>query len=853
MSTPEIVIVDLSQERVAFFESIFMDVGCTCHVLNEWQEAEELLIGRILLPSLVIVGFEALATGGLDTVWNANKVIVGLGVPSVLVYGHSVAAEVEFIKTFCEYAAHLELPGERSDVVGVLTDLLPSVDFGDSVLAEGIPELPSAPLQSVSSWVDLEQLVEDHRDTRVVVTMPSLSSGSLREVPLPRLLYFLTMQRRTGVLSVRNGPKVHRAAFNNGGLLAEQEDSRTLKALQSAFAWTEGEYYFKWERVLGGQQVPLYHYIFEGLRNVSMNSALERLALFEQGYLAHTTLFFVRLKQIKNLGQVTEVARLCKGEKSLSDLLREGAIDIQNMLTSLNFCLSTDLVTILEKPALVPVGLSYKLHNRLGDMGGGHISELPHAVNEVGGGFGRQNYTAAQISRLDPTLAKELAGLEEMLKTLLERDAYEVFDLFAGCGRQAVRAAYQKLRERLPSSPAGVPAPIWMTTQLLDTALRDSYVLLMAQETEELGERERKDNSGRFLREGTGLTRAEHSLMADWEVKLGELASEDPYEAFDLWKGCGRKLIIKAYQALEEQYGPNRAHELNHPDVVNAMNSIYCALKDVLDQLLVSEKTKDPSTERPADLDTDVLRLNTVLEQLACAERRQVGTPEAAKTVSHSLAPRSPQVRAAKKSTPVLEPVSRDLGPKAYKASVPKAPLQTRTRMPAPDELSTSQIPETPAVEQTSPSPLPKRSSSAVLAIAHTSEDHFRQGMLCLQNKANEAAHAHFKEAFAGDKENGKYKAYLAWASFLLSPANLDRTRTELKQAKKLDGGVEAASFFLGIIDLNQGELATAEKHLKIAQRENANNHEVRRALRLVKARQSADQKGSILKSFFKS
>ncbi|PJB49285.1 MAG: hypothetical protein CO108_00415 [Deltaproteobacteria bacterium CG_4_9_14_3_um_filter_63_12] len=864
----QIVIVDLSVERVAFFESLFVDAGCTCHVLNEWQEAEELLLGRILIPGLVVVGFEALASGGLETVSNANKVIESLGAPSILVYGHSVAGEVEFLKTFCRYAAHLELPQERDDVLQVLADLLPEVDFGSAPSA-AIPEdlRPLSQPESVSSWVDLERLVEDDRGTRVVVTMPSLSSGSLRDVPLARLLYFLAMQRRTGVLSLRNGPKVHQAQFSNGGLLADQKDPRTLKALQAAFAWTDGEYTFTWERLAGGQLVPLYYYLFEGLQHVSMNAALERLALFEQGFLAHTTLFFVRLKEIKKLGQAAEVARLCKGEKSLADLLRDGAINIHSMLVSLNFCLSTDLVTILDKAASVPVGLSYKLHHRLEGVGGGHISELPHSSIGEDSGFRRQNYTAAQINRLDPALAKDLLGLETTLKTILQKDAYEVFNLYAGCGRQAVRLAYSTLRARLPNSPANVPAPIWVTAQLVETALRDSYVLLMAQETEETGAPERQDNSGRFPREESGLTRAEHSLMADWEVKLGELASGDPYEAFDLWEGCGRKLIIKAYQALEEQYGPNRANGPQHPDVVAAMSRVYGALKDVLDQLLVSEKTKDPTRDRQKAFDSEALSLNTVLEQLAYAERRHVGAPVAEPTTaSHELAPRSPQVRSAKKNSPELEPTPRDLGPKAYKATVPKGPLQTRHRVPmqlgaaAPEAPAPeAPAPEAPAPEPSAPErprPRPVQSiSSSSLAIAQTSEDHFRQGLLCLQSKAINAAREHFKYAVVGREDNGRYQAYFAWASFLLHPSNLDRTRAELKQAKRLTGGVEAASFFLGIIEMNQGDLAKAEKYLKVAERENAENHEVRRALRLVKARMEAgdDKKGGLLKSLFKA
>jgi tetratricopeptide (TPR) repeat protein len=135
-----------------------------------------------------------------------------------------------------------------------------------------------------------------------------------------------------------------------------------------------------------------------------------------------------------------------------------------------------------------------------------------------------------------------------------------------------------------------------------------------------------------------------------------------------------------------------------------------------------------------------------------------------------------------------------------------------------------------------------------VEAVDLSPDEHFRRGEWLLRRKDFDAAKGAFRRAAKGESDNGTYLAYQGWTEYLCDPES-KLAESTLRNALKLSDGRAMASFFLGSIALNSGDLKEAEKQLKTAAREAPKNQDVIRAQRLVKMRleQAKSKSGGLL------
>lgn len=265
---------------------------------------------------------------------------------------------------------------------------------------------------------------------RIAIPMPSLSSGELHELPLPRLAYLFSIQRRTGRLTLKRDRRECVIEISRGRL----EDTPEVRA---AFAWTQGQYHFKSrtpdpkDYSASPAEDELLSFLYEGItQHMSFNDIAAQLAPHSHHYPHTTTQLAERRISLTFLDQLYDVLERCDGSTTLTQLLAKRILPFEAMFHALAFGLLTDTIVFLDAPSTPPVSVTYALRKPNPD-------ELA-ALEEDSGTF-------AQIARLTPTDKHILDQLQELNTHFQRANPYDVFGLTPGCGGDAVRFAFYRL------------------------------------------------------------------------------------------------------------------------------------------------------------------------------------------------------------------------------------------------------------------------------------------------------------------------------------------------------------------------------------------------------------------------
>lgn len=192
-----------------------------------------------------------------------------------------------------------------------------------------------------------------------------------------------------------------------------------------------------------------------------------------------------------------------------------------------------------------------------------------------------------------------------------------------------------------------------------------------------------------------------------------------------------------------------------------------------------------------------------------------------------------PQATAAR-SLPVFQTPVR-LSPSSPPSAGASPPSAT------PTSLSTA----SPLTSRASSPSLPVFSSSvapaAVPAVAQaTSAKHLKEGLKLLRAEQFAAARAEFTAAFNADPESGVCSAHLAWCDFLLDSDHPDIASRKLRLLVARPDAAEYASFFLGKIAQHAKNDAEASSHFNAVLKVNPKHVDAQRELRLIKLRAAA-------------
>ena len=816
---------------------------CHTRTLDSWAAAAEDLTH--LQPDLIVFGLEALLAEGPDTLWSASWMLSTFHIPALLIYSANHSRDIENIAVDAHFSAYLEWPAPATTLVARLNQCVPGIAIlPPHQRAEGAHPFPEAypdtnpSLTALPAWLDTEA-ERSPPEGRVVIPLPTLSSGSLAEISLPRLLYLLAIQRRSGELSLESNTAKLDIALHAGMPCINTASARDLQPFFGAFAWKEGSFRFVWNKVPQQQCQAVFPLLYDGIkRSHSLNRLMQLLQDDEQRYPAYTTLAVTRRQILQPIPRIDHLLNASQGFEKLRELFARSVLTAEDAV-ALVFAKVTDTILFFARAQAAPVSLIYQLAQRQSTSDATAFAKAPQAG------------TAIAIATLPPEKAQRLVFLEAILATLIESDPYTAIGLESGCGPEAVTQAIRSFRQQIfKLDPELEPPPLRITLRLIDAALRDASVLLCAQESDCTEDFEwtfngfeptaashnpnpPRNRSLDLLAETAPRSEAEEVLLAGLQLRLTQLTRENPYQTFSLQPGCGEEAVRDAFLRVGEEHHPDRYANHPAPSIQRAAIYVYGALHAAYEHLLRAEKltARSPRPHVPPKAQP-ALSLQDTLKAMALAERNLTKGHRATPT----LAPPPPARTAPTATSPASSPPAKD-------------PTPARARPTPVDPQPPPAVKGAPGAKTTTRAapPTPQRPSQVTEATRPKSAPEiFRRAVRLLREERLQEASQVLAEAIQLDPEKETYRVYQIWAQHLAGDINLQDAKAFMKRALPQPESQEAAALFLGTLYLRDQDIVRANRVLQEAHQRFPNNVEIERALRLVRSRHQPTESTSI-------
>lgn len=314
------------------------------------------------------------------------------------------------------------------------------------------------------------------------VRLPQYREGSLERTTLTRLLYALEVHRSTGTLELRQQKLVRRYPFGNGQFIESKDPAYSDNTtLQSAFAWTHGEFSFEVRpQAVVGQTLNTHALIISGIRkNLGQRRVMESLMPLMKTYPVIVSAFWERQKSLLVWPELHSFMSLCTGHQTLEIVLSQMGTDVTAGFLAAYMARDTDLVFFRTEPTSRTVIVSY---NGKTDANGSssNVGNGASALHEEAERKKTKAYRAGTRDRIE--LEQELRSAYQTIQT---SSLYEIFGVWEGCGRNVVKERFYVLvKEHHPDVYGGnVSDEVKRLAQLIFMKVKDVYSELMKIET----------------------------------------------------------------------------------------------------------------------------------------------------------------------------------------------------------------------------------------------------------------------------------------------------------------------------------------------------------------------------------
>ena len=296
----------------------------------------------------------------------------------------------------------------------------------------------------------------------LTLSLPVISTGSLQDLPLARLLYLLSLQKASGILHLEAGSISRRFAFHNGHFAPGPQDD-SASTLGTVFTWPRGEYRFENRQTSSSGSSPVLSLIQDGIANHQpqrqiMDALMPQMATFP----TCTTLWSTRRTKIQWPVLSAFLAK-ATGTLPLEKILSSMGRDVNEAFRAALFAARTDLLVFRDQSTSSLVELDYQF-----------ASSSPSQPQR----------TRSNSGNPTPEGTQRLATERELKATLSKFDSmtpHQIFGVWEGCGREVVKESfYQLVKIHHPDVYGGnVSPPIKANAQKIFVKIRKAYGELM--------------------------------------------------------------------------------------------------------------------------------------------------------------------------------------------------------------------------------------------------------------------------------------------------------------------------------------------------------------------------------------
>lgn len=312
---------------------------------------------------------------------------------------------------------------------------------------------------------------EPDESTEVVVRLPKIDDGTLKNLSLGRILYILNIREQTGALKLSTDNMDRSFAFQEGRFVdAPNHDDR--RALTGAFAWPKGDFQFEPRNSLSGSASSTSAVIIEGLsthraHRQLMNGLMSRM----QAYPVVTQLWDHRRSDL-DWDILEPFLDHCDGRTDLETIFSQLGDRVTTAFQAAAFARDTDLIVFRGQQTPGGVELEYD-----------HDTTTSSSDNRA--------ESTAESSKAERATGTERLELKRELNTFLDElesmSSHDIFGLWEGCGRELVKKTYYRMvKEHHPDVYGGNVSPrIRATAQEIFVQIREAYTELLKAEDEQ--------------------------------------------------------------------------------------------------------------------------------------------------------------------------------------------------------------------------------------------------------------------------------------------------------------------------------------------------------------------------------
>lgn len=447
--------------------------------VDRWGEARQQLV--LNHYDLVCLNYDDFRVEGLDSFILLDNILQKEGTPGLLLFGAVSERARQLSGSLASLQDTLEIGNAGPQLEVRLKEMI------GSMLAKAGAESSAA--QSIGGAGNGASMGAPPADRAMApiemeVRLPQYREGDLERTTLTRLLYAIHTHGSTGVLELRQQTMVRRYPFDRGEFVEtgdkdpQYADSMTL---QSAFAWSRGQFTFEARsQSVPGKAVSTMSLIVAGVeKNLSQRRAMDSLMPLMKTYPVVVSRFWELQKSKISWPVLHAFMGLCAGGQTLEIVLGRMGSDVTAGFLAAYMARDTDLVFFRTEPTSRPVVVSY------GAASAATIGNVP-------GNFGTEKLDEEQERKKTKAYrasTSERKELEQELRVLLEslqhKSLYEIFGVWEGCGRNAVKERFYVLvKEHHPDVYGGnVSDEVKRLAQRIFMKIKDTYAELMKIET----------------------------------------------------------------------------------------------------------------------------------------------------------------------------------------------------------------------------------------------------------------------------------------------------------------------------------------------------------------------------------
>jgi tetratricopeptide (TPR) repeat protein len=366
-----------------------------------------------------------------------------------------------------------------------------------------------------------------------------LTSGSFDDVSFLRVLHTLAVEEATGVLTVSTGEMSRRIPVDAGALVRTEDSAfARLKSIPPIVAWEDGTWSFQQAETPAGETIGLWDHLLPALyQHLSQQEAMQRVMPQLSQY-AVATREGQEVAESRGDEALAAFLNQADGERTLEQILSSLGGSNPRAFQAAYVGLEIDAALTTDEPTSPPVVASYR-----------HVDVDPEPETQDSSEPAEDRDTdpleAPTIGRADSTFDRSVPETEQELRETVDAfqraTPYEIFDLWEGCGHEAVRRRFYKLvKQHHPDSYGGnISSQAKSLAQKVFIEIKKAKTLLDEEEdAQTVPPPEERDSPQRQTggdgqeasRETDEAVRVEPSPDADDEARPGGRPDDDAYQ-----------------------------------------------------------------------------------------------------------------------------------------------------------------------------------------------------------------------------------------------------------------------------------------------------------------------------------